>query len=452
MNPRRSALRGQPAHGHAAAEVLAQAQQHARRVLSLNGIPVATAELKNPMTGQTWRHAVTSTSTTATRHDLIFQFKKRTLVHFAVDTDEVYMTTRLGRQDVLPALQQGLTARRRQPREPGRLQDGLPVGAGAGAAELPRHPGALHPPAVEEKKLGGKKVKTETMIFPRYHQLDCVRQAGGRCAGRGAGTTTWCSTRRAAARATPSPGWRTASPACTTNEDEKVFDSVVVVTDRRRARPAVAEHHLPVRAQAGRGQKIDENSAQLAEALAPACRSSSPPAEVPVRDREDRRAAEPPLRGHRGRGPQLAGRRDGAAELKGVLAGSGDREQVKARPREGLPTTRRSSILQGRWPSAAGSRTSASSPSPPRRSTRRWRSSGVPGRRQAEPFHLYSMRQAIEEGFILDVLQHYTTYKTYYRLIKSIEDDPKVEKKKAAPGAGALHEPAPAQHRRRRPR
>ena len=48
------------------------------------------------------------------------------------------------------------------------------------------------------------------------------------------------------------------------------------------------------------------------------------------------------------------------------------------------------------------------------------------------PFHLYSMRQAIDEGFILDVLDHYTTYKTYYKLIKSIEDDPKVEKRKAA--------------------
>jgi type I restriction enzyme R subunit len=49
-----------------------------------------------------------------------------------------------------------------------------------------------------------------------------------------------------------------------------------------------------------------------------------------------------------------------------------------------------------------------------------------------QPFHLYSMRQAIEEEFILDVLRNYTTYKTYYRLIKSIEDDPKVEKRKAA--------------------
>lgn len=64
-------------------------------VLSLNGIPMATAELKNPMTGQTWRNAIHQYKNDRDQHDLIFQFKRRTLVHFAVDPDEVYMTTRL---------------------------------------------------------------------------------------------------------------------------------------------------------------------------------------------------------------------------------------------------------------------------------------------------------------------------------------------------------------------
>ncbi len=63
--------------------------------LALNGIPVATVELKNPMTAQTWRHAVTQYKNDRDPADLIFQFKRRTLVHFAVDTDEVYMATRL---------------------------------------------------------------------------------------------------------------------------------------------------------------------------------------------------------------------------------------------------------------------------------------------------------------------------------------------------------------------
>lgn len=51
---------------------------------------------------------------------------------------------------------------------------------------------------------------------------------------------------------------------------------------------------------------------------------------------------------------------------------------------------------------------------------------------KSEAFHLYSMRQAIEEGFILDVLRNYTTYKTYFKLVKAVEDDPNLPKKKAA--------------------
>ena len=76
---------------------------------------------------------------------------------------------------------------------------------------------------------------------------------------------------------------------------------------------------------------------------------------------------------------------------------------------------------------------SASSPSRPRPSTRRLETFGRKDESgKPQPFHLYTMRQAIEEGFILDVLKNYTTYKTYFRLIKAVEDDPKLDKKKAA--------------------
>ena len=103
--------------------------------LALNGIPVATVELKNPMTAQTWRHAVTQYKHDRDPADLIFQFKKRTLVHFAVDTDEVYMTTRLsGRSTYFLPFNKGCGRRRRQPGQSRRLQDRLPVGRGPGAA------------------------------------------------------------------------------------------------------------------------------------------------------------------------------------------------------------------------------------------------------------------------------------------------------------------------------
>ena len=69
-----------------------------------------------------------------------------------------------------------------------------------------------------------------------------------------------------------------------------------------------------------------------------------------------------------------------------------------------------------------------------------------------EPFHLYSMRQAIEEGFILDVLKNYTTYKTYFKLTKAIEDDPEVDRAQGDQAAGPLREPASRTTSPRRPR
>ena len=136
-------------------------------VLVLNGIPVVTAELKNPMTRQTWRDAVHQYKHDRDSADLLFQFKKRALVHFAADPDEVYMTTRIA----------------------GRNTHFLPFNKGrAGGAGNPDNPGGWRTAylweevlerrslldilarfvhlQVEEKRLGSKKIKRETMIFP----------------------------------------------------------------------------------------------------------------------------------------------------------------------------------------------------------------------------------------------------------------------------------------------
>ncbi len=134
-----------------------------------------------------------------------------------------------------------------------------------------------------------------------------------------------------------------------------------------------------------------------------------------------------------------------ATELKGVLAARGysrTRRQRK-RLRRACPTTRKKSSRP--WPSA-GRQPNISffafTATPKYKTLEVFGRPGPDGK--PEPFHLYSMRQAIEEGFILDVLQNYTTYKTYYRLVKAIEDDPKVDKRKAAQGPGAVYEPASA--------
>ena len=97
--------------------------------LAVNGIPVVTAELKNPLTGQRAAHAMRQYEDVRDERDLLFAFKKRALVHFAVDPDEVWMTTRLGGQgDRLSALQPRQQPQGGQPSGRGELEDRLPLG------------------------------------------------------------------------------------------------------------------------------------------------------------------------------------------------------------------------------------------------------------------------------------------------------------------------------------
>ena len=123
---------------------------------------------------------------------------------------------------------------------------------------------------------------------------------------------------------------------------------------------------------------------------------------------------------------------ESATELKGVLAAERIRQEAQAEAEElGLPDYEeeilRTMAKRGRQPNISFFAFTAT---PKFKTLKVFGQPGVDGK--PEPFHLYSMRQAIEEGFILDVLKNYTTYKTYYRLIKSIEDDPQVDKRKAA--------------------
>ena len=113
-------------------------------------------------------------------------------------------------------------------------------------------------------------------------------------------------------------------------------------------------------------------------------------------------------------------------------------DERKRWPRPALRTTTRRSedtINRDHGQRARCCPTPATSPSPPRRRTRRWRCSASPtaegGKVKHRPFHSYTMKQAIQEGFILDVLQDYTPVNSYYKLVKTVEDDPEFDTKKA---------------------
>jgi len=402
-------------------------------VFSLNGIPVATAELKNRMTGQTWRNAVHQYKNDRDPTDLIFQFKKRALVHFALDPDQVYMTTRLS----------------------GRSAKFLPFNRGCGTgAGNPENPGGYKTAylweevlqrdsfldilarfihlEIKEKRIGGKRVEKVTMIFPRYHQLDCVRKLVAAAREDGTGTN-YLVQHSAGSGKSNSIAWLVHRLASLHDDnDEKVFDSIIVVTDRVVLDQQLQNTIYQFEHKQGVVRKIDVDSGQLADALATAVPivittlQKFPFVTQQIGELPKRRYAVIVDEAHSSQGGETA------TELKGVLAAGAIREELRKYPEQGTLPDYEEEILRamakrGKQPNIAFFAFTAT---PKYRTLEVFGQPGEDGKPQ--PFHLYSMRQAIEEGFILDVLQYYTTYKTYYRLVKSIEDDPEVDKRKAA--------------------
>lgn len=404
--------------------------------LALNGIPVATAELKNPMTAQTWRNAVAQYKNDRDPADMIFQFKKRTLVHFAVDTDEVYMTTRLsGRSTYFLPFNKGCGGGAGNPENPGGYKTAyLWEDVLERRSFLDILARFIHL-QIEEKRLGGKKVKREIMIFPRYHQLGCVRAlvADARQRGAGANYLVQHSTGSGKSNTIAWLVYRLASLYDEKDEkDEKVFDSIIVVTDRVVLDQQLQNTIYQFEHTQGVVQKIDINSTQLAEAL-----GSGVPIVITTLQKfpfVTEKMGDLPLRRYAVVVDEAHSSQSGeaATELKGVLAGAAIKEEARAKAEaEGLPDHEeeilKTMAKRGHQPNISFFAFTAT---PKYKTLEVFGTPGADGKPQ--PFHLYRMRQAIEEHFILDVLKNYTTYKTYYRLIKSIEDDPKVDKRKAA--------------------
>lgn len=402
-------------------------------VLSLNGIPVATAELKNPMTGQTVQNAIYQYKNDRDPKELFFQFKKRTLVHFAVDPDEIYMTTRLAGKDTrfLP-FNQGNNKGAGNPEN----QDGYKTAylwetVWQRDSFLDILARFIHL-EVKEIKAGGQTFTKETMIFPRYHQLDVVRKLVADAREKGTGQN-YLIQHSAGSGKSNSIAWLAHRLASLYDaKDEKVFDSIVVVTDRLVLDQQLQNTIYQFEHKQGVVQKIDEDSAQLANTLAGGTPivittlQKFPFVTEKIGSLPSRKYAVIIDEAHSSQSGETA------TGLKAVLASADIREAAKEKAREEGLEDYEEEILKtmarrGRQPNISFFAFTAT---PKYKTMELFGQPGPDGKPQA--FHLYSMRQAIEEGFILDVLKNYTTYKTYYRLVKSIEDDPQVDKRKAA--------------------
>jgi len=402
-------------------------------VLSLNGLPLVTAELKNPMTGQTWRNAIIQYQTDRDPNDLIFQFKKRTLVHFAVDPDQVYMTTRLaGKSTYFLPFNLGNNFGAGNPDNPGGYKTSYLWENVWARWSLMEILGQFIHLQTEEKKVGNQVVKKETMIFPRYHQLDSVRKILDNTQFEGVGHN-YLVQHSAGSGKSNSIAWlaHRLSTLYDAN-DQKIFDSIIVVTDRLVLDQQLQNTIYQFEHKQGVVRKIDVDSAQLAQALAAAVPiiittlQKFPFITEKIGELPNRKYAVIVDEAHSSQGGESA------TELKSVLSAAAVKEELQKKWDAGeIPDKEdevvRTMLKRGKQPNISFFAFTA---------TPKYRTLEVFGQpgpdSKPQPFHLYSMRQAIEEKFILDVLLHYTTYKTYYRLVKSIADDPKVEKKEAA--------------------
>jgi len=402
-------------------------------VLSVNGIPIVTAELKNALSGQNVNHAKHQYRHDRDPKDLIFQFKKRTLVHFAVDTEEAWMATKLaGKSTYFLPFNQGNRGGAGNAENPvGRKTDSLWEEVWQRDSLMDLLGRFLHLQKIE-KEVDGKRRDYEVLIFPRYHQMDSVRKLENVSRMEGPGHN-YLIQHSAGSGKSNSIAWLAHRLASLHDkQDEKVFDSVIVITDRVVLDKQLQDTIYQFEHKQGVVQKIDQDSTQLANAV----RSGVPIIITTLQkfpfvtdkigDLPERKYAVIVDEAHSSQSGE------GAAELKGVLAGAAIKKEAKKQAEEEGLTDYEEEILKtiakrGRQPNISFYAFTA---------TPKYKTLEVFGHPGADgkpvPFHLYSMRQAIEEEFILDVLQHYTTYKAYYGLIKAIEDDPEVDKKKAA--------------------
>ena len=419
--------------------------------LAVNGIPVVTAELKNPLTGQRAADAMRQYENERDGRDLLFAFKKRALVHFAVDPDEVWMTTRLrGKETHFLPFNRGNNQGAGNPPVEGNWTTHYLWDEVLQADSLLEILQRFMHLEVKEKQVktdkGVRTVRKETMIFPRYHQLDAVRKLVAHAKAEGAGRN-YLIQHSAGSGKSNSIAWLGHRLASLHDErDEKVFHSVIIVTDRRVLDQQLQSTIYQFEHKTGVVEKIDEDTQQLARAL-----SQGTPIVITTIQKFPFISQALSTLEKKGSGVTIdtAGKRfavivdeahssqsgETATALKGMLNKEGIEAAIAAQlseeedddlSDEAKAAVLRDALQRARQPNLSFFAFTA---------TPKFKTKALfdePGPSGASPFHEYSMRQAIEEGFVIDVLQNYTTYKRFFGLIKQVEDDPDVPRRKAA--------------------
>lgn len=397
-------------------------------VLFINGLPFATLELKNPWTGQTARyHGQKQYRNDRDIGQPLMQFG-RCLVHMAVDTDEVYMSTKLaGKGTFFLPFNKGVNFGAGNPPNPNGHKTAYlweDVFSKESIANIIQHFVRLDGSAKDP-------LNKRTLFFPRYHQLDVVRRLIADTSTHGVGKTylvqhsagsgksnsiTWAAYQliEAYPDSEDVPGAK--------GLDQPLFDSVIVVTDRRLLDKQLREN-------------IKEFS-EVKNIIAPAFKS----AELKTALEQGKKIIITTIQ----KFPFIIDGIDDLSnnrfaviidEAHSSQSGTAHDNMNRAMGKEdngeeeGLDV--QDKILQAmKSRKMRGNASYFAFTATPKNTTLEKFGVQQPDG-SFKPFHLYSMKQAIEEGFILDVLANYTTYKSYYEIQKSIEDNPLFDTAKA---------------------
>jgi len=413
--------------------------------LLVNGILTATAELKNPLTNQGVENAKNQYRQDRDPNNV--SLSRRAIVHFAVDPDLVAMTTKLagGQTRFLP-FNQGTGGAGRAgragnpPSVVGHRTAYLWQEVWQRDAWLDILARFIHN-EVPEKGSKAEKARNTVTIFPRYHQWDAVRKLEADAKATGAGrnyliqhsagsgkshTISWISHRLVNLH---------------DGSDKKVFDKVIVVTDRVVLDQQLQDDIYQFEHAKGVVEKIDENSDQLAKALlgerakiiittlqkfpfvldklatskardyavivdeAHSSQSGVAAKELRAALTQGQDADSVLIEAEREEQAEEVAAGDDEDRMVAALAGRGRQDNISFFAFTATPKAKTLELFGKKEEFTDGTR--------------------------FVPFHLYSMRQAIDEGFILDVLANYTTYKTYWRVERRIEDDPQHDKARA---------------------
>jgi len=385
-------------------------------VIFLNGLPLATMEAKNLLTGSNFRYAEKQyRKDRSPAAEPLLTFKRGALVHFALDEDNVSMTTRLqnGRTRFLP------------------FNRGREGGAGNSDVEGEFRVAYIYRSGDWGEAIFSRSVlldiigrfihldtsgAQEALLFPRFQQLDAVRKLMSHARASGSGQN-YLIQHSAGSGKSNTIGWL-AHHAINLHdaEDRAVFDTAIIVTDRvvldRQLQGTVSQFEQVQ----GVVRKIDGTSRHLKEAIASGVRIIVTTIQKFSTDhlRE--------ISGQSGRTFAVI-----VDEAHSSQSGATAQALTDALTREAASSEDIEDIIaayqKSRGPQANIS-FFAFTATPRNVTLERFGTKGADG--LPRPFHLYSMRQAIEEGFILDVLQNYMTYKAYYELEKTVEDDPKL--------------------------